>query len=236
MFEDKIVMQAKHLIDQATLACSCYEVYAQLNEYRSEQNELLNESTGFFNITIRALINTIMMETAKLIDNYENNSFSCKTLLAQCKNNIHCIKDKPFTPTEIYEIGSRLNPSEYKTLGFSSFSEFIEKTEKDFEECQSIMTNLHKQRSKIYAHNDNKVINKSNEIISKYFVSFLDVKKCILTCVNFCNGILSYFENTTQIPCCVNNKDLDNLLGLAKIGMIYKRQYIKDKREGKLND
>ncbi len=113
-----------------------------------------------------------------------------------------------------------------------TFQEFLELYRKRFRSLKKKQSNVHVQRNKIYAHNDQKRIEDIDSVLKNNPITYPDIQELIdfaLDCSGLILGILTGKVNARQYA---NINDWDNTLWFAQLGLKYQEYDLKQKLEG----
>jgi hypothetical protein len=215
-FYESVSDRANRLMNIAIELNSCYLTCDQLRILQNDENNLINLSPAFFQTIRRALVYELFIETAKLFDKDDEDE-SIYRLLIDSENNIDQLKNinKPFESNHFIEF----NDKKAKVIKYSGISDMILKNKQKIENSEKVLISINKQRNKIYAHYDKRIIRDRYNFLQEFSVSLLDFKIILLLYSNICNDFMNLFSNKTVYPFIVNSQDLSNIIYYTKIGI-----------------
>ena len=112
-----------------------------------------------------------------------------------------------------------------------TFQEFLGLYRKRFRSLKKKQSNVHVQRNKIYAHNDQKRVEDIDSVLKNNPVTYPDIQELIdfaLDCSGLILGILTGEVKARQYA---NINDWDNTLWFAQLGLKYQEYDLKQRLE-----
>lgn len=187
-------------------------IVKQIGKLGKKYEVEMNISPAFYITISNALVNSTMLQLAKLYDTNQS-SVQIGTLMNQIKANL-----------DIFP--------QYRTvLGTDNASSFEIPLypQKKFQELSSrkrvlknVIENLRNIRNKIYAHNDAITLNSKEEVLKDYPVSYGDIEQLITFSFDVCDFVLVQLTGVYTKREAVNINDLEGSLIYIRLGMKYK--------------
>ena len=146
---EKIMENINNLFKSIIFINSCIAIHEEYKFYKGLYAEEINIAVTFFEVTKKATVYSIMMETAKLFeDRYSTNSI--KKLINDCKH-YQKLSDNAIKKHECFDdeqIVTECNDN-------ANISEIIKEFNKEYVSLSEIRKNLKDQRHNFFAHNNN---------------------------------------------------------------------------------
>lgn len=215
-FIESVSDRANRLMNIAIELNCYYQTCDQLRILQNEENNFINLSPAFFQTIRRSLVYELFIESSKLFDKNDEDE-SIYRLLIDCENNINQLSkiNKPFDSNHFIDF----NDKRAKVVKYNGISDMILKNKQKIEYSEKVLISINKQRNKIYAHYDKRIIRDREKFLKEVSVSLLDFKIILLLYSNICNDFMILFSNKTVYPFIVNSQDLTNIIYYTKVGI-----------------
>ncbi|MGC2932935.1 hypothetical protein [Enterococcus faecalis] len=249
MEKEQLIEKADIFMSQATQA-NCYNlILTQIREGRGTYSKEMSYSPAFYHYAYNALVVATFMELSKIYDSHRSSS-NIEKFIQECKSEIAYFPkyhpDKKIEingTTEILKIPFQHTITdderdffkdrfEYDTL-FNTVEMTIEQIFDLYEwhllRLKPQITNLLKQRNKVYAHNEEaRMKHHPMDIIQEFSLNYQEIGNLINFALKYCNFVLATLTGINKAFQPSNISDLENSLTLIKIGEEYRETYIQN--------
>ena len=261
---NNILSIANMLHNEALEANSYYLIMQQLRKLRAEYDSEIRISGAFFVNTYKAMLDACFMQIAKIYDSNKASLTVGKLLEKCIENSSlfpeyrECLvkeggKEKiiylPYKhkvkPNEVHFFEKKehkfFNEKDIKentNIAYSvvdlKFSELLALFQDNINSLNKILCCIREQRNKLFAHNNEIIINDLNGFLNRNPVSYNDIKTLIdfaFDCTELIIGRITDIQKARQYD---NIDDLEGALKLIRLGLKYKKIEIEQFKQNQL--
>ncbi|MBO0422298.1 hypothetical protein [Enterococcus plantarum] len=252
MEKKRLIKKVNIFLNQASQANCYFLIIKQFNQNRSKYHQEMNLSNAFYSYTYNALVVATFMELSKIYDSHKSSTNIQKLVKESQENIAffptylskeriemdgkgyeyelpfhHTIKDseKNFFREEVEKnkkLEKMLDSKEMPSYVEMSIDRYFELYNWRLKQIEPQITNLLKQRNKVYAHNDEANMKLSlDNIINSFPLDYKEIEELLSFALDFCQFAYAMLTNINKSIAPININDWENTLALVELGEKY---------------
>ena len=204
--KDNLCIMIENCLERIRLAKDYLHLHRILNECQQEWLLEMNKSPAFFQIIMRGLQHSYIMETFKLYDSNKD-SLSIEKLLDICQSN------SKYFRTEHIDIHQSVDdnwPDEYITTKINTLDD-IANAKVELLNFATKINNLTIRRNKFYAHSDKRYVSNLKSLENNAPFTYGDLDDLLMFANKICNTLLFNLNGRRYLTQSSNIEDVKNL-------------------------